>query len=84
MSAGVSAGSVSANDCSWGTSERETVKDVSEGIDYIREHTEITDVLLTGGDPLTLETSRLESILRQLREIDHVDYHPYRQQDAGL
>jgi KamA family protein len=68
--------------------ERETVKDVSEGIDYIREHIEITDVLLTGGDPLTLETSTLESILRQLREIDHVNiirigskmlaYNPYR------
>jgi lysine 2,3-aminomutase len=71
-----------------GNEGRETVKDVSEGIDYIREHTEITDVLLTGGDPLTLETSRLESILRQLREIDHVTiirigskmlaYDPYR------
>jgi len=68
--------------------ERETVKDVSEGIDYIREHTEITDVLLTGGDPLTLETRTLEVILRQLREIDHVNiirigskmlaYNPYR------
>jgi len=68
--------------------ERETVKDVSEGIEYIREHTEITDVLLTGGDPLTLETSQLESILRQLREIGHVNiirigskmlaYNPYR------
>jgi KamA family protein len=53
--------------------DRETVKDVSEGIDYIREHTEITDVLLTGGDPLTLETRQLESILHQLREIDHVN-----------
>jgi KamA family protein len=69
-------------------SERETIKDVSEGIEYIREHTEITDVLLTGGDPLTLETSKLESILRQLREIDHVNiirigskmlaYNPHR------
>ncbi len=68
--------------------ERETVRDVSEGIDYIREHKEITDVLLTGGDPLTLETSQIESILRQLREIDHVNiirigskmlaYNPYR------
>jgi len=68
--------------------ECETAKDVSEGIDYIREHTEITDVLLTGGDPLTLETRQLESILRQLREIEHVNiirigskmlaYNPYR------
>jgi lysine 2,3-aminomutase len=68
--------------------ERETVKDVSEGIDYIREHKEITNVLLTGGDPLTLETRRIELILRRLREIDHVNiirigskmlaYNPYR------
>ena len=68
--------------------ERETVRDVSEGIDYIREHKEITDVLLTGGDPLTLETGQLESVLRQLREIEHVNiirigskmlaYNPYR------
>ena len=71
-----------------GDSGRETAKDVSEGIEYIREHTEITEVLLTGGDPLTLETGRLGSILHQLREIDHVRlirigskmlaYNPYR------
>ena len=53
--------------------ERETVKDVSENIGYIREHKEITNVLLSGGDPLTLETRRLESILRELREIPHVN-----------
>ena len=68
--------------------ERETVKEVSDGIDYIREHKEITDVLLTGGDPLTLETSQLEKVLRELREIDHVNiirigskmlaYNPHR------
>jgi lysine 2,3-aminomutase len=68
--------------------ERETVKDVSENIEYIREHKEITNVLLTGGDPLTLETRRLESILRELREIPHINiirigskmlaYNPYR------
>jgi lysine 2,3-aminomutase len=52
--------------------ERETVKDVSGGIEYIRNHPGITNVLLTGGDPLTLETRRLGSILRELREIDHV------------
>ena len=53
--------------------ERETAKDVSEGIDYIREHTEITDVLLTGGDPLTHETRQLASIVCQLREIEHAN-----------
>jgi KamA family protein len=68
--------------------ERETVKDVSANIEYIREHKEITNVLLTGGDPLTLETRNLEPILRELREIPHVNiirigskmlaYNPYR------
>lgn len=70
------------------TCERETVKDVSENIEYIRKHTEITNVLLTGGDPLTLETRQLETVLGQLREIPHVNiirigskmlaYNPYR------
>ena len=46
--------------------------DVSEGIRYIREHPEVTNVLLTGGDPLILGTKRLKEILRQLREIEHV------------
>ena len=87
MSAGVSARFCFRKRLFMGN-ERETVRDVSEGIDYIREHKEITDVLLTGGDPLTLETSQIESILRQLREIDHVQiirigskmlaYNPYR------
>jgi lysine 2,3-aminomutase len=50
----------------------EVTKDISEGLAYIREHTEITDVLLTGGDPLIMSTSNLERIISQLREIDHV------------
>ena len=68
--------------------ERETIKDVSAGLDYIHSHPEITDVLLTGGDPFTLETKQLEAILKELREIEHVNiirigskmpaYNPYR------
>ncbi|HUT39363.1 MAG TPA: KamA family radical SAM protein [Methanoregula sp.] len=68
--------------------EHETVKDISDNIEYIREHKEITNVLLTGGDPLTLENRQLEKVLRELREIDHVNiirigskmlaYNPYR------
>jgi len=68
--------------------ERETIKDVSANIEYIREHREITNVLLTGGDPLMLETRQLESIISRLREISHVNiirigskmlaYNPYR------
>lgn len=41
---------------------------------YIREHTEIRDVLLSGGDPLILADDRLGWILTRLREIPHVEF----------
>ncbi len=50
----------------------ETVRDYSQGIDYIRNHPGITNVLLTGGDPLILATSRLSSLIASLRSIEHV------------
>lgn len=46
--------------------------DLSEGLEYIRSHPAITNVLLTGGDPLVLATARLERILAALRAIPHV------------
>jgi lysine 2,3-aminomutase len=39
---------------------------------YIRAHPEISDVLLTGGDPLVLTDGKLEAIVRELRAIPHV------------
>ena len=50
----------------------EAVRDVSAGIEYIKKHPKITNVLLSGGDPFMLSTERLENIIRQIREIDHV------------
>ena len=50
----------------------EVVKDVSQGIEYIRKNKIITNVLLTGGDPLVMSTKRLEVIFEQLSAIDHV------------
>ncbi len=41
--------------------------------DYIRSRPEIRDVLVSGGDPLTLSDDRLESILSNLRAIPHVE-----------
>ncbi|MBN2714281.1 MAG: KamA family radical SAM protein [Deltaproteobacteria bacterium] len=40
---------------------------------YIREHPEIRDVLLSGGDPLTLSDEKLEWLLSRLRAISHVE-----------
>lgn len=51
---------------------REASRDIAPSVRYIREHAEITDVLLTGGDPLTLPTPQLADILRSLRDIEHV------------
>jgi len=50
----------------------EVSRDVSPGLAYIRRHPEISNVLLTGGDPLLLSTSRLAEILKDLRAIPHV------------
>ena len=40
---------------------------------YIREHTEIRDIILSGGDPMMLSDRRIEYILQKLREIPHVE-----------
>ncbi|WDL96141.1 KamA family radical SAM protein [Alicyclobacillus sp. ALC3] len=50
----------------------ETSLDISEGVRYIALHSEINNVLLTGGDSLMLSTSKLKDILHQLRAIPHV------------
>ena len=46
---------------------------ISEGIEYIREHGEIRDVLLTGGDPLLMSDDQLEELLVQIRAISTVE-----------
>jgi len=46
---------------------------VNKAIDYIQKKTEIRDVILSGGDPLTLSDERLDSILAKISAIDHVD-----------
>jgi len=50
----------------------EVTKDVSEGIRYVARHPEVTNVLLTGGDPLIMSTRRLREIITELRAIPHV------------
>jgi len=50
-----------------------TTKEIDEAIEYIRENSEIRDVLITGGDTLTLSTDFLEKVLKRLREIKHVE-----------
>jgi lysine 2,3-aminomutase len=50
----------------------EVVKDVSGGVEYIRAHPEISNVLLSGGDPLVMSTNKLRSIVDPISSISHV------------
>jgi lysine 2,3-aminomutase len=43
-----------------------------DALDYIRAHSEIWEVILTGGDPLMLSPRRLAEIMAELAAIDHV------------
>ncbi len=48
-------------------------RDYDRQIAYIAEHPQIRDVLLSGGDPLTLPQKLLEDVLMRLRAIPHVE-----------
>ena len=50
-----------------------TPDEVEAMLSYIRQHRAIRDVIISGGDPLTLSTSRLEDIISRIREIRHVE-----------
>ncbi len=46
---------------------------LEKGFAYIRAHSEVRDVLVSGGDPFTLSDDRLDHIVKTLREIPHVE-----------
>ncbi len=46
---------------------------IEKGIDYIRNHKDIRDIILSGGDPLMLDDKKLDSILRRLKKIKHIE-----------
>lgn len=46
--------------------------DLDAATEYLEQHSEITNVLLTGGDPLVLPTAKLEQIINRLVLIEHV------------
>jgi lysine 2,3-aminomutase len=56
-----------------GRVEQIPMKQIFIGIEYIREHPEVRDVLLSGGDPLMRENTDLDIILKELRSIPHVE-----------
>jgi len=48
-------------------------EDKEKAIDYIAKTPQVRDVLVSGGDPLTLSDDALENILSRLRAIEHVE-----------
>jgi lysine 2,3-aminomutase len=71
-----------------------TKEEYDKMFEYIRKNRNIKEVLISGGDPLTLPNSKVEYILKNLYEIDHVDIirigsrelvvNPYRFLDEQL
>lgn len=48
-------------------------REIMDSIQYIRENPGIRDVLITGGDPLTLRNGFLEDLIAEIRGISHVE-----------
>lgn len=47
--------------------------DINNCIEYIRDHPEVRNVLLTGGDPLTLSSEQLMEIIRKVAGLPRID-----------
>jgi lysine 2,3-aminomutase len=50
------------------------VRQWDAALDYIAAHGEIRDVLISGGDPLTLSDDKLDYLLGRLKAIEHVEF----------
>ncbi|WP_108061639.1 KamA family radical SAM protein [Poseidonibacter lekithochrous] len=51
-----------------------TVDNFKKALEYIKEHKEITNVIISGGDPMLIDTPKLKKMLEGLKEIDHVNF----------
>jgi len=57
-----------------GAGEQELHTEFEAAYRYLEEHTEVRDVLLSGGDALLLSDGRLEAMLKRLRSIPHIEF----------
>ncbi len=55
-----------------GDSSKINMRELEAAFQYLEQHTEINDVILSGGDPLMLTDAMLEKILARLRQIPHI------------
>jgi lysine 2,3-aminomutase len=47
---------------------------IEAALAYLREHTEVRDVLLSGGDPLLMSDASLDTLLGRLRALPHLEF----------
>jgi lysine 2,3-aminomutase len=57
-----------------GVGEQELHTDFEEAFRYLEKHTEVRDVLLSGGDALLLSDGKLEALLKRLRSIPNIEF----------
>jgi lysine 2,3-aminomutase len=57
-----------------GAGEQELHTDFEEAFNYLARHTEIRDVLFSGGDPLLFSDDKLEYLLKRVRAIPHIEF----------
>ena len=55
-----------------GDSSKINMRELEAAFQYLEQHTEINDVILSGGDPLMLTDAMLEKVLIRLRQIPHI------------
>jgi lysine 2,3-aminomutase len=56
-----------------GNQQKISMRGLESAFRYLEQHTEIRDVILSGGDPLMLTDLMLEKILQRIRKIPHID-----------
>lgn len=57
-----------------GAGEQELHTEFEAAFRYLERHTEVRDVLLSGGDPLLFSDAKLDGILARLRAIKHIEF----------
>lgn len=53
---------------------QDAIPELSTALEYLRDHDEINNVLISGGDPLVLPTKVLEHLMEELHKIDHIKF----------
>lgn len=57
-----------------GISKKGVLRNFDEILDYIKTHKEISNILITGGDPFILSTRVIEKILKKLSAVPHLKF----------